>query len=247
MTPKVYFYATDSHTEISMKDFLRKINSDVVWIPRSPLLAKRPKKDYAIQESIPALTGRTGVDLENFMLEEIIQHPSILSDCPALLLEDDLDKRDALEDQDHFLTEQYEKLGAKLSNIVKGSSAKLICLYAAPEVETWFVEDWENSFGNARLFNQQIAVRLRPLINKLKSECEGSFERYSHHYEGKFSDWLINEIQKLSIVHRVEESRMASYSKRIHGSKFLSEIDPDKIEPKCRLYFSKAYYAIKQI
>jgi len=247
MTPTVYIYATDSHTETSIKDFLRKINSEITWIPRSPRQAKRPKKDYAIKDVLPVLTGRTGLDLENFMIEEIDMHPIIVLECPAILLEDDLDRRDAFVDQNEYLTEQHKRLSDKIKNIVHGVSAELICLYAAPEIETWLIEDWENSFGNAKLFNQQIATQLRPLINKMKDECGGSFEHYSHYRDNKFSDWLIDNIQSLSEKYRIENHEMASYSKSKHGSRFLGEIDPVKIEPKCRVYFSKAYHAIQRI
>jgi hypothetical protein len=247
MTPEVYFYATDSHSETSMQDFLKKINPNVKWISRSPRLAKRTKKDYAAKEIFPVLTGRTGVDLENFMIEEIAQHQDIVLKRPAILLEDDLDRRDALENQSEFLAARRKKLNDRISNAVEGSSAELICLYAAPEVETWLVEEWENSFGNSRLFNQQIATQLRPLINKIKAECGDSFESYSHYKDDKFSDWLSKHIQNLSEIHKIDDPEMASYSKRKHGSKFLGEIDPDKIAPKCRIYFAVAYHAIRKI
>jgi hypothetical protein len=152
--------------------------------------------------------------------------------------------------QDEFLAVQYKKLSDRISgisDIIKNSSIELICLYAAPEIETWLIEDWESSFGNPRLFNQQIATQLRPLINKMKDDCDGSFEHYSHYKDNKFSDWLINNIQILSEIHGINNPQMASYSKRKHGSLFLREINPAKIEPKCRIYFAKAYYAIQKI
>ena len=247
MIPKIYFYATDSHTETSLKDFLRKINPNVNWISKCPRLAKRTKNDYAANESFPALTGRTGVDLEKFMIDEVALHPSIVLDCPAILLEDDLDRRDVSENQSEFLATQQKKLSDRISSVVQGSSVKLICLYAAPEIEAWFFEDWENSFGNSRLFDQQIATQLRPIINKLKAECDGSLEQHSHYRSDKLSDWLINNIQNLSMVHNKEVTNLASYSKRRHGSKFLRNIDPAQIETKCRIYFSVAYHAIRKI
>jgi hypothetical protein len=54
-------------------------------------------------------------------------------------------------------------------------------------------------------------------------------------------------IKTLSEKHKIEDLKMASYSKRNHGSKFLGEIDPAKLEFKCRTYFAKAYHAIQKI
>jgi hypothetical protein len=181
------------------------------------------------------------------MIEEIVLHPSMVTECPAILLEDDLDNRDAMENQDEFFISQHKKLNDKIIGVAEKSIAEVICLYAAPEVETWLIEDWENSFGDSRLFNQQIATQLRPLINKLKMECSGSFEHYSKYRTEKFSSWLIANIQKLSEIHRLEDSGMASYSKSKHGSQFLGKIDPAQVESKCRTYFAKAYHAIRKI
>jgi len=247
MIPQVYVYATDGYTETSIKDFLTKMNPRIKWIIRSPRLKKLPKKDYLEKELLPILTGKTGEALETFMLDEIGEHSRILTECAAVLLEDDLDMRDAEEDQNTFLSAQQERLQAKLSAISEAGTARMICLYAAPEVETWLIEDWENSFGNARRFSQQIATQLRKPINDRKGVCGDSFERYSHHFSKKLSDWLVEQIQRLSIEYGITDVDKAFYSKKHHGSEFLRAIDPSVIEKKCRIYFAKAYHAIQNI
>ena len=235
MIPKVYVYATDSHSEITIGDFLLKVRSDIQWIVRSPNRPKPPKNAYVDEASFPMLTGRTGDDLEQFMLEEINAHPYILTECAAVLLEDDLDFRDAGENQAGFLQAQQ----ARLDN-------KIICMYAAPEIETWFVEDWENSFGNVRIFsNQQIATRLRSAVNRMKEECGGNLENYAQYHSDKFSDWIIEKIEQIALDYDIIAP--ISYSKRLHGSKFLAEIDPEKVVQNCRVYFAKAYHKIKEL
>ena len=247
MTQRVYVYATDSYTETTIKDFLRKINPQIHWVIRSPYLRKMPKKDYMSNSSLPVLTGKTGKDLEDFMIAEINVHLSILSECAAVVLEDDLDRRDSSVDQNDYLRAQQERLDAILSGLAENRTAKMICLYAAPEIETWLIEDWANSFGDARLFDQKIATELRKALNKIRDECGGKFECYSHHFSEKFSDWIVDKVQQMSVGFGIADSLTASYSKANHGAKFLRAIEPQRIEPKCRIYFSKAYHAIKAL
>ena len=247
MTQLVYVYATDSYTETTIKDFLRKINPQIRWVVRSPYLRKMPKKDYLSSGILPVLTGRTGADLEVFMIEEIKEHLSILSECDAIVLEDDLDQRDSKEDQNEYLHKQQARLNATISGLSKTCKTRLICMYAAPEIETWLIEDWANSFGDTRLFDQQIATELRKSLNKMRDECGGNFECYSHHFTEKFSDWIVSKIQQLSIEFDIVNPDKASYSKMNHGAKFLRAIEPQRIESKCRVYFSDAYHAIKAI
>ena len=247
MRGQIYVYATDSHTETAIKDFLKKINPNVHWVIRSPLQRKMPKKDYANKDNLPRLTGRTGLELENFMIEEIKDRPSILTKCVAIVLEDDLDFRDSKESQDEYLSKQQKKLDADLSAISAERTAKLICLYAAPEIETWLIEDWKNSFGNKNNLDQRISTELRKFLNSIKDKCDGNYERYSHYFEEKFSDSIIKNIRDLACKFYATDIDTASYNKAIDGAKFLRAIDPHVIEPKCRLYFAKAYHAIKDI
>jgi len=247
MIPLVYVFATDGYTETAIKDFLRKINTRATWVIKSPRLMKLAKRDYDNNRMLPVLTGRTGTSLEEYMLDEVSKHPTILTECAAVLLEDDVDMRDASIDQDEFLVAQHKRLGAKLAEINSGCTAQMICLYAAPEIETWFIEDWKNSFGKTGDFNQQIATQLRTPLNKIKETCDGAFERYSHHFREKLSVWLSDETHKLSIEHNITDKRMASYSKSYHGSKFLRSINPAVVETKCRVYFAKAYHTIQGI
>ena len=247
MTQQVYVYATDSYTETTIKDFLQKINQKIHWVIRSPSLRKMAKKDYIINAELPILTGRTGADLEKFMIDEIMEHSVILTECVAVMLEDDLDRRDSSMDQDEYLQVQQDRLSATLSEIKEQRTAKFICLYAAPEVETWLIEDWGNSFGDAALFDSQIAAELRKALNKIRDDCGGNFECYSHHFSEKFSDWLIDRIQQCAVSLDKTDIEKASYAKKRLGAKFLQAIEPQIIEQKCRIYFAKAYHAIHEI
>ncbi|MDR2869573.1 MAG: hypothetical protein LBV04_03900 [Deferribacteraceae bacterium] len=181
------------------------------------------------------------------MLNEIKKH-SLLTDCHAILLEDDLDKRDKDIIPKDFLAQTQERMLSEFNKITTKHNARLICLYAAPEIETWFIEDWENGFGSQKyVLDHQIKAGLRKAIYDMKSKCNQGFERYHQHFEPKLSEWISSKIQELSITHVVTDPAKASYSKRIHGSVLLQQLDPAKLEAQCRLYFSPAYRAIQAI
>ena len=238
----VYVYATDSHTEIAIKDFLRKIRTDIQWIIKSPSLPKRSKHDYENKEAFPILTGRTGADLEKFMMDELELHPSILTECAAVLLEDDVDFRDKDTNQKTFLQQQETRLNNELKKLNTKSTTALICMYAAPEIETWLIEDWENSFGNPKRFNPTVATQLKTSINQIRTSCNNTMESYSHHHQGKLSDWIITKTKDLA-----QSDKDSIYSKRKHGSIFLSNIDPEKVANNCRTYFARAYHNIQSL
>ena len=145
-------------------------------------------------------------------------------------------------------------------------------LYASPEIESWFIADWENGFNylycktgivndvevNARIF---FTHHLRQYIEKeILKDYSSDIEKYGH-INGKYvklSDQLINAIQvdskeyikKLTgtneqYVEQIVNSRCLYYSKKLHGETMLKNILPENVAKACSNYFKNTYQQLK--
>lgn len=191
----------------------------------------------------------------------------------AILVEDDTDDRFIGKSEDWINQDE----GAKRNLLLQASHKDLpvVFLYASPEAEAWFISDWDNGFG--WLYNspdvvlqlnaderRYFATKLRRyiLVNLLKNDMN-SIEDYGFNENGvyeKLSNRLIkivgielkDQIRSDSkankqYVHDIEASRDLYYSKKKHGSMMMKRIDPDVVAGRCRHYFARGYYGLKDL
>lgn len=265
MVNRVACFLTCGYTEAgAMQYFLKKINGNYEYKQYLPNKTIKKKGDSkSISSEISGLTG-------DALLEKIYnilgKYRDEISKCKAVLIEDDLDGKF------HGCSkEEIEKYNAGIICKVHEKLQKEIpvyLLYASPEVESWFVADWENGFEylyckdgvvndvehNAKLFYTH---HLRQFIDKnVLGEYVDDIEEYGWfdgHYV-KLSDRLIEAIQmeikefitelKNSsplYVQQIVQSRDIYYSKKLHGDVMLRNIEPRIVADRCRKYFGSTY------
>ena len=147
--PKVACYITGGWTECGyMTHFLEKINSTYDYRQRFP--QKNIGKKGKLKSEFK-IDGKTGTDLIRYVYDDVSKHSSELKDYAAILIEDDMDDRFFLPSKvmrDYELIEKkkleiQEKIRKKMDN----SDIKVFFLYALPEIEAWFIADWNHTFG----------------------------------------------------------------------------------------------------
>ena len=270
MVKRIACFLTCGYTEAgAMQFFLKKINHQFEYkqyLPNKTIKKKGDAKN--ISSSISGLTGEALLEKIYAIIEK---HRTEISGCAAILLEDDLDDRFS-----NFSIQEISEYNRKIKIKIQeklGCKKPVFILYASPEVESWFVADWENSFQylycktnlvedveyNARKF---FTHHLKKYIEKdiLKEYCN-DLEAYGV-FDGqyvKLSDQLIQAIQwdikeyvqKLSgvnqqYVEQIVSSRCLYYSKKLHGDRMLRNIHPEEVIKECFHYFREAYYELRQ-
>ena len=151
----------------------------------------------------------------------------------------------------------------------KDENFPVIQFYAAPEIETWFLSDWTNSFGEIygpKGFsvlntheNDFFSSRFQPHIRKkVLFEYNECIENYGY-FEGKYSklsDKIIESFSSFKVLMGAETGRMSKaisgnrelcYSKRTHGDEMLRRILPANVVQKCPVYFQESYDQLKKL
>lgn len=264
---KVACFFTGGFTEVNaMKLFLRKINSNIDFIQLCPTGTRRSKSDIQnrhIDNIDTNHSGLTGGALIEHILAFIQQKKFQEEEYRAILIEDDKDDRfldiqetgDAKCNKDawkKFKKEICDKIHTLYPDI------KIIFILAAPEVEAWFLADFEHSFGEAykRILNnskdnEYLKVQMRKYFNEniLTQRYEKCIEEYGY-FNGVYRK-LSEEIQKaLSLEDFFEEREnypIISYSKRKHGEVMLQQIEPDKVLNKCSVYFREGCIELAEL
>ena len=247
-----------------MQSFLRKINDNYQYkqfLPNKTIKKKGTPK--TIDRRISGLSGEALLEKIYFIISK---HSDEISQCKAILIEDDLDGRfsqytgeDIIRYNQKIIDQIHEKLGAKIP---------VFLLYASPEVESWFIADWKNGFEylycksdiisdidwNARyFFNHHFKQYTDYHILK---EYKDNLEEYGW-FEGqylKLSDEIIKAVQteikeyikkipsaNPSYIKQIIESRKLYYSKKLHGDRMLRNIQPQLVAERCTKYFKNTY------
>lgn len=268
-------YITGGWTECgAMQSFLRRINPNLNYRQRCPNKPKG-KKGIAIQGKtlkgiMPCMSGLTGEQLIKFMYQDIDRHPEEISPCSAILLEDDLDGRF------HSLSsKEINAYRIKIQDEVNKRAKRdlpVIFLFASPEIETWFIADWKNSF--ASIYKKEFGGNLTGPESQFFSETflryikENILKQYYDNLEDygsfdekylKISDILIdalalqyreylrNNYEQQTLAKKIIDESTLYYSKRLHGDRMLRYIQPENVLQKCKLYFSSGYHTLHNL
>lgn len=264
-----------------MQIFLKKINDDIQLKQFCPNKTRKRKRPDAECDLISEFSGLTGKSLIQYLYHYLDKHKEEFADFDAIIIEDDLDgafgdertkgdsstfvsiRNQAFEDHCNTIkTTVREKLQ-------KDDTFPVIQFYASPEIETWFLADWGNSFGsiygpkflnilNANE-NQYFRSRFQAYINAnvLKEYCE-QLENYGY-FNGeylKLSEQIICSLDSFKVTialqpgeisKQISERRELVYSKRLHGDIMLRQLSPESVKIKCSTYFSEAFTALKNL
>lgn len=256
---RIACFFTGGYTEVnSMKLFMKKINNNVEYIQLCPIGIRKSKdmiKKRHIDEIKIKHSGLTGNALINYVLEHV-RSLQFQEECyDAILIEDDKDNRFLQMTSDGYGCVNKPSWDEFISDIKKQIKAicpqiPIVMFLAAPEVESWFLSDWDNSFGRiyssilSRRQNQLFSTKFRKYVNDkvLTSIYSGAIESYGL-FDGtyrKISEELQNALSSTDFWENCSQVSPVSYSKKIQGEAMLAEIDPQAVAHKCTYFFNTA-------
>lgn len=251
MVTSVGYFCSGGYTETGgIQVFLQKINPALNWKRCFPAVDKPlPRRGRENSTPIRSHNGVTGEKLVEAMLEQLKKYGF---DCDYLLLIDDADCRFNREsDVEQAVSRHVNHLQAQIDEVLQ-RHVPLLFLWAAPEVETWFVADPTKSF--ARVYPKTAAHALIQYINQkvLGSEYRHRIESYGGlPTNGACSVKLSSQIQAAFAAPELQptlaELPSLHYSKKSHGAAMLKQIDPRAVARRCRTYFERTYRELHQL
>ncbi len=263
---KVACFITSGFTECgAMTAFLHKINPNCQYVQCFP---NKPKYKRGLA---PEYNGFTGESLLSEMYRRLKISKERGENFDVILIEDDLDGRfNKYSDQE--ILEYQQNVYHKVKEI--GFSAPIIFLFASPEIEAWFLSDWDHTFKEVyksipshplkKNDNEYFCNRLKKYIDaEILQEHKNYIEQYGYDESGKYTK-LSDEIQKAvsigvkeiiksdttvndKLKELIIENRELFYSKQLHGDTMLRNASPNTIASKCTIYFLKAHNQLKEI
>jgi len=266
---RIACFFTAGYTELNaMKAFMSKINRQAEYIQLCPI-AQRRSKDMIRNRHVDSMDGRqsglTGPKLIDYVLDFIKTKRFREEQYDALLIEDDKDHRflrllqNGTGEIDREEWERFKK-GILDQIHLLYPDMPVVFFFAAPEVETWFLADWENGFGNvystdfSRAQNVHFSTKFRMYVNDyiLTNAYRNCMESYGY-FDGKYRK-LSGEIQEkiaendFLLDYKPDELHpIVSYSKRKEGERMLYQIEPELVLRNCDEFFREAFYSLKGI
>lgn len=267
--PIIACYITGGWTECGyMTAFLRKVNDRYDYRQRFPQknIGKKGK-------SRAKIVGTTGKDLVRKMYADLGNHKAELSKVAAILIEDDMDDQ-------YFLVSGYGRNYAMINRrtaaitrtirqVLGKPELPVFFLYALPEIEAWFVADWEHAFGEEykvhlgemngyfsttfkKYVAEQVLTSTYPIsqienygmfggkYRKLSDELIQAIQGYS----SQTFSWKNNQNYNAEITQLIRDNKIC-YSKKEQGVNMLNRLEPEKVARNCQHYFSRTYAALK--
>ena len=248
MVMKIGYFCTAGYTETGgIKQLLEKINPNVRWERCFPAVDK-PYLARGRMNSTPIAShnGVTGGELVRMMHERLSRYYKN-SDYDGFLLIDDLDCRfpsNLAEGINLFVENQTAEVQVSL-----GKPVNFYVLFASPEIEAWFIADWNNSF--AKQYPGTIAFNLKQIISNylLKDYWDNNLELYGGNFVNNSCESKISsEIQDIfSEVGVDADGNAYSYSKRIEGVDMLRRIEPERVSIKCNICFAPLFHRLHEL
>lgn len=270
---RIACFFTGGYTELhAMKLFIRKINDGVDYIQLHPHRQRKSTEDIKNRrrDSIDSeQSGRTGEALIRYILDFIGKDIFTNEHYDAILIEDDTDERFLSIQPDGSATIDLEKWKQEQAEIVTRITEKLdakhlsipvFFLYAAPEIEGWFLADWDNSFGQAYEGllttgqNKLFSVQFRKYVNNniLTHQYANAIESYGY-FNGsykKLSEEIQNALSGVDFWKWCSPESMyppVHYSKKVQGAAMLAEIDPQIVSRSCTTFFKNEMLALQEL
>ena len=270
---KIACYITGGWTECGyMTRFLEKINRNYDYRQRFPQknIGKKGKERTKI-----TIDGTTGSALIKWIYSDLRRHGKELTDYSAIIIEDDLDDNYFLESgtkRDYELIEKRkQEIKSEIRGLLQKPDLPVIFFYALPEIEAWFLADWDQSFAIEyksvlKEMNSYFSITMKKYVNKeiltdkfSISEIEnfgfvnGKYTKISEKFRTAFigySQWSEadknNQIFNERINKLIKDNKIA-YSKKMEGVNMLLRIRPEVIAVNCRYYFINAFNELKDL
>lgn len=262
-------FLTCGYTEAgAMQGFLQKINPSFQYIQYLP--NKTRKRKGQAKTITRELCGLTGTALLEEVIDIIRKDYIDKREWAAILYEDDAD---AL-----YSTHTDAEIQAYIDHIIAciqsavGRTIPVIVLLASPEIEGWFIADWNHGYhylytdasvladvsqAARGCFSHSFHEFIKQAV--LPHCVGGNIETFNCYFSGtytKLSDVIITFFEpsfltlflSSSLQHSPEllsqlvSSRYLYYSKKLHGDYMLRNLDPTVLAERCTRFFAPAFY-----
>lgn len=269
--PQIACYITGGWTECGyMTHFLEKINSRLDYRQRFPQknIGKKGKSRTHFK-----VDGKTGSALIKWIYDDIRNHKEDFQKYSGILIEDDLDDQFFLQSKtgrDYSRIEaRKEEITKEIRTLLQNEKMPVFFLFALPEIESWFIADWEHTFGSEYKsilleINSYFSMTFRKYIAKQVLTDDYPFTElenfgYIHSNYQKLSERLIsayreyscadeayknNQVYNVKINELIKNNRLM-YSKKAEGINMLQRLNPEKAAAVCTQYFAKNYMLLK--
>lgn len=175
--------------------------------------------------------GKTGKSL----IEQITQELPIAlqcepKKCDLILVFDDLDCRD--------VNSQREKFISAISKITESHDIPQYIAFAAPELESWMIGDWDNTIAKHPDFRGR-HEKMRWWLSTQKNisfDDPESFSKYDQDRDccqDKLSQLIVDSSISLELNFDMQSVR---FSKGLHTPLLFLKIVPENLEKKCPLF-----------
>jgi len=174
--------------------------------------------------------GKTGKSLMEQITQEL---PIVLQcqpkKCDLILVFDDLDCRD--------VNSQREKFISAISKINESHDIPQYIAFAAPEIESWIIGDWDNTIAKHPDFRGR-HEKMRWWLSTQKNipfDDPESFSKYDQDRDccqDKLSQLIVDSSISLELNFDIQSVR---FSKGLHTPLLLLIIVPENLQKKCPL------------
>jgi len=233
---EIAYFCSDGYTELgAIQNFLEKItsSSSVSWIRAFPAKLKPGPK-------LRKVSGISGDDLNGEMLKRLDKYKKAYSTVSAVVLVDDADCRFRYGNDEASNRKRWKNERQKEISRILDSEIPFLPLFASPEIEAWFVSDWEKGFGKQY---PELANQLRREVISLIYSVD-NIEQFGVRKEdsGKtFCDpKLSDKIAEIIKIHG------GSFSKKHDGPEMLHSVEPDNVAKHCTFYFKPALVELRR-
>ncbi len=220
----VWVFAGGGQAELKgLIDFLEKHFPRIQFERKTPVrqkLAGKPRPGAASQ----AGHGKTDLSLIR-QLKQQLQHALIYqTPCDLILVIDDLDCKDA--------ASQRQRFDDAINDVTTATTIQRIIAFAAPELESWIIADWNSSIAKHIDFRQSHAAMRRWLSadKKLSFDKPESFGDYNPETE------TCREKLSNVLIESTRQKGQTQYSKALHTPALLQMIIPETVQSKCPLF-----------
>jgi hypothetical protein len=280
MVRKIACFFTGGFTESgAMQYFLEKMGDNLKINQFCPNKAMKRRGTNGKPHMIKSVNGLTGTSLIHYVYDYIDKYGDDLNEYDAILIEDDMDDRFyeyivAGDETTKRKCRNYEYMQYcnEIRNTIRAKLNKdgnfpVFLLFASPEIETWFLADWDNSFGKvygpkgvnilSSVANSYFSYSFNKYVHKnILKQYEDNMEAYGY-FNGEYIK-LSTQIQEaLSGEYKVWIDREGDsyglskcesliYSKSIHGDKMLRNISPKQVGNKCLMFYRETYDEIQK-
>jgi hypothetical protein len=175
--------------------------------------------------------GKTGKSLIEQITQELpIALQSEPKKCDLILVFDDLDCRD--------VNSQREKFISAISKINESHDIPQYIAFAAPELESWMIGDWDNTIAKHPDFRGR-HEKMRWWLSTQKNipfDDPESFSKYDQDRDccqDKLSQLIVDSSISLELNFDIQSVR---FSKGLHTPLLLLKIIPENLQKKCPLF-----------